>query len=265
MKKLIIFSLMIFSCSKSIPDSKNTTINPEAIADGSSVSSQEVSVCPNDMVEVNGDFCPEVDQECVSLDTKIHNANGYVKCDKYSKTKCLSKNRTHMHFCMDTYEWPNRKGELPSVMISWYDMKRNCESVGKRLCQDTEWTFACEGEEALPYPYGYERNSKMCNIDNPQKPGFDASRNAMTDKLVEYLDQRVPSGTFEGCVSPFGVHDMTGNVDEFTVNSSGKPYKSSLKGGAWLLGHRARCRPATIAHNEDFKYYAEGGRCCKSL
>jgi sulfatase modifying factor 1 len=63
------------------------------------------------------------------------------------------------------------------------------------------------------------------------------------------------------CVSWAGIHDMTGNVDEWTVNESGTPYQSALKGGWW--GHiRARCRPATTSHNEGFVYYQIGFRCC---
>ena len=54
---------------------------------------------------------------------------------------------------------------------------------------------------------------------------------------VERLDQREASGARDRCVSPFGVHDMTGNVDEW-VNSEehkGKSQWAGLKGGAW--GH----------------------------
>ena len=52
-------------------------------------------------------------------------------------------------------------------------------------------------------------------------------------------------------MSPFGVHDMTGNVDEWVVNERGKPYQSALKGGYWSWV-RGRCRPSTDGHAEDF-------------
>ena len=220
------------------------------------------AVCPNDMQFVEGDFCPNVLQECLRVDKSIHNVNGYVKCDEFEPTKCLSKNTIHMAFCIDTYEWPNKKGELPKVMMTWYDMKKNCESVGKRLCVDNEWTKACEGQDNLPYPYGLVRDAGACNIDHAQRPHFDASKDKMTPEMVAYLDQRVPSGSMERCVSKYGVHDMTGNVDESVINSSGHPYKSGEKGGAWLFGHRNRCRPMTTVHNEESAFYEFGGRCC---
>ena len=218
--------------------------------------------CPNDMVLVEGDYCSSIEQECINLDKSIKNANGFVKCDEFkSPSKCLSK-PVHMKFCMDVYEWPNKKGEMPEVMVSFDEMKNNCSKLGKRVCKDTEWTKACEGQENLPYPYGYKRSSETCNIDLDQKPGFDASK-PMTEYLVGYLDQRVPSGSMPDCVSPYGVHDMTGNVDESVINTNGKPHQSAEMGGHWVRGARNRCRPRTVVHNESFKYYEIGGRCCK--
>lgn len=241
-------------------DAKNAQLQQSKIIEISAKSN-----CPDDMAEIDGDFCHDVIQNCLKLDKSIHNVNGYIKCDLFDKTQCLSKERVHMHFCMDRYEWPNQKGVKPTVMVSWNDMKKNCESVGKRLCQDHEWSLACEGPEILPYPYGYKRDDMACNIDHTQKPNFDASKSEMTKEIVSYLDQRVPSGSMDRCVSYYGVYDMTGNVDESVVNSAGKPFKSAEMGGHWVAGARNKCRPETIVHNENFKYYEIGGRCCKDI
>jgi len=255
--------MLIISCTAT--DNKEITI----VADGQKITTASVNTsapaCPIDMLHVAGNFCTNAEQVCTSLDKSVHNANGYVKCDQYATTKCLTPetNRPHMNFCIDKYEYPNIEGGTPAVMVSWNEMRSNCAAQGKRLCRDVEWTFACEGEEAMPYPYGYDRESLTCNIDHRQKPNFDASKDEMTPETVSYLDQRVKSGSMASCVSPFGVHDMTGNVDEWTINSSGRPYNSSLKGGHWVIGARNRCRPATIIHNETFQYYEIGGRCCE--
>jgi formylglycine-generating enzyme required for sulfatase activity len=134
------------------------------------------------------------------------------------------------------------------------------------MCGDTEWTLACEGQERLPYPYGYFRNSEACNIDKriiapvEWMLTYDATR---AQELAR-LDQSEPSGAREACVSPFGVHDMTGNVDEWVVNESGSPFKSGLKGGYWGPV-RTRCRPMTDAHHELFQYYQIGFRCCADV
>jgi sulfatase modifying factor 1 len=56
---------------------------------------------------------------------------------------------------------------------------------------------------------------------------------------------------------------MVGNVDEWVNNESqgGKPFRSGLKGGYWGPV-RTRCRPMTTAHDETFRYYQIGFRCC---
>jgi hypothetical protein len=222
--------------------------------------------CSPDMVEVEGDYCPLVEQKCLQWldpETKLQCAEFEKKGDPAA---CAMKTQ-HKHFCVDRYEWPNRAGALPTYMASWQEAKASCESVGKRLCGDTEWTLACEGPERQPYPYGdgYARDAQACNIDRPYIwPHPEKVYNASTraEELAR-LDQREPSGSRSGCVSPYGVHDMTGNVDEWVVNVSqyGKPFQSGLKGGYWGPV-RTRCRPMTTAHDETFRYYQIGFRCC---
>ncbi|MGH7279998.1 MAG: formylglycine-generating enzyme family protein [Polyangiaceae bacterium] len=216
--------------------------------------------CPSGMIDVEGDYCPWVEQKCLRWldpDTKM-------RCAEFAPTgACLTKT-VRKHFCMDKYEYPNRVGADPIVMKTWYEARATCAGEGKRLCNESEWTLACEGEERLPYPYGYARSSEACNIDKPH-PDVDEKALANPKTRVEEAEklwQGEPSGSREACVSPFGVHDMTGNVDEWVVNESGKPYKSALKGGYWGPV-KTRCRPSTVAHAEDFSFYQIGFRCCE--
>lgn len=222
--------------------------------------------CAPDMVEVEGDYCPVVEQKCLRwLDPATK-----LQCAEFDKTvtsaRCPMKTQ-HKRFCIDRYEWPNKVGALPRYMASWVEAKASCEATGKRLCSDTEWTLACEGEDRQPYPYGdgYERDQQACNIDKPYIwPHAEKVYDPRTasDELAR-LDQREASGSRTACVSPYGVHDMVGNVDEWVVNVSqaGKPFMSGLKGGYWGPV-RTRCRPMTTAHNETFRYYQIGFRCC---
>lgn len=222
--------------------------------------------CPDNMLEVEGEWCPEVEQKC----NRYIDPEGVFprRCAEFAPTsKCAGKT-TKKHFCIDKYEWPNKAGENPVVMKTWYDAKDACAGVGKRLCGDSEWTVACEGNERLPYPYGYDRNSEACNID---KPHPDVNEKALGDANPKVRDaeakrlwQGEPSGTRTSCVSPYGVFDMTGNVDEWVVNESGQPYKSGLKGGYWGPV-RDRCRPETTVHAEGFSFYQIGWRCCADV
>jgi hypothetical protein len=217
--------------------------------------------CPEGMVEVEGDYCPVLEQNCV----KWMDPEGTIprRCTEFAKTGNCHTKTIKKHFCIDRFEYPNKLGEKPVVMKTWYEAGDACKAQGKRLCGDSEWTLACEGQERLPYPYGYERNAEACNID---KPHPDVNENALANPKtraaeVERLWQGETSGSRESCVSPYGAFDMTGNVDEWVVNEGGMPYKSGLKGGYWGPV-RDRCRPMTTAHNEGFAFYQIGFRCC---
>jgi formylglycine-generating enzyme required for sulfatase activity len=211
------------------------------------------------MVEVEGDYCSHVEQTCL----RWLDPDEKMRCAEFApQTHCDGK-VTHKRFCIDQYEYPNQVGAKPIVMKSWYQARDACSAQGKRLCGDSEWTLACEGEERTPYPYGYARSADACNIDKPH-PDVDEkaiANPATRDAEVARLWQGEPSGAREACVSAYGVHDMTGNVDEWVMNEAGHPYKSGLKGGYWGPV-RDRCRPITTAHNEDFQFYQIGFRCC---
>ena len=231
--------------------------------------------CPPGMLEVDGLYCPNLLHRCIK-GGKTHTGapSPYPEpyyCDEFAvgQAKCFSQEEKK-HFCIDEYEYPNQKGTIPRVMVSWYEAKRLCEDLGKRLCGDDEWNLACEGPERLPYTYGWKRDRSACNIDKRWIKPNDAilaNRGVSAEQLqaeVDRLSQRLPSGSMPRCRSPYGVMDMGGNVDEWTVNVTwhGKPHKSLLKGGHWMGGARNRCRPVTSRHDETTAYYAQGFRCC---
>jgi hypothetical protein len=65
-------------------------------------------------------------------------------------------------------------------------------------------------------------------------------------------------------VSGFGVHDLTGNLDEWVLSEwrRGRSRWAALKGGGW--GHvRNACRPVTVSHTPEWSYYFVSFRCCK--
>jgi formylglycine-generating enzyme len=214
------------------------------------------------MVLVDGIYCPFVGHRCLKLRDDVKDV-----CERFG-TEVLCEGRLERRrFCVDVFEYPNMEGVKPAVMADWNDAKRACTVEGKRLCTVEEWEFACEGPGMWPYPYGAERDAEACNIDrHVEPPDFGAfSDPSRVGPEVERLDRRVASGEMSRCISPFGVRDMTGNVDEWVDNPQGKrlepPYRSSLKGGYWGP-IRARCRPITSTHNEWFSFYQVGFRCC---
>ena len=225
------------------------------------------NACPSGMKLVETDYCPNMQRTCVEEEWSPQNK--ITICHRFAmRQKCYGREE-HRRFCIDEYEYPNQKGAHPTWMVTWYDAQATCGSLGKRLCYESEWVSACEGPDKLPFPYGYARDNKKCNIDNswiqPNLPDM-YSQDPRT-RLIELsrLDQSAPSGELAGCVSGFGVHDLTGNFDEWVTVDQRVDDKSGwagLKGGAW--GHvRNACRPMTTSHPPDFAYYFIAFRCCR--
>jgi len=217
--------------------------------------------CPRGMVEVRGEYCPSLEQVCARWMPPERGSP--PRCAEFEPTLPCAGPTVARHFCVDKYEFPNRAGKKPVVMTTWREAQELCRGNGKRLCKDSEWTVACEGAEHLPYPYGLVRDESACNID---KPSIDVDAKALSApatraKEVARLWQGEPSGSRKACVSPYGVFDMTGNVDEWVVNESGRPFRSASKGGYWGRVRDA-CRPMTTAHDETFPFYQTGFRCC---
>jgi hypothetical protein len=173
-----------------------------------------------------------------------------------------------MHFCIDRFEYPNRRNAYPWIMVTWSEARAVCERNAKRLCTEAEWTFACEGEPAMPYPNGFNRDAEACVVDRPPRDADVAALQPRdTERAKSELDwlwQGEASGSRPRCRSTFGVYDMVGNVDEWTTSVAPEGRPSILKGGYWGPV-RARCRASTRVHAEDFAFYQQGFRCCADL
>jgi sulfatase modifying factor 1 len=253
------------SPSSSAPAASVGSAPPEAAPPAEPSAPQ---ACPSGMVHVQFNHCPKLERRC--LDKEYDKPNHISICNRFAtdKPKCREP-RVPLDFCIDEYEYPNQAGKKPPVMLNFFEAGALCAAQQKRLCYEREWVTACEGPEEKPFPYGYVRSSKQCNFDNRWIDPH-LSRVYSTDPDVqraelERLDRSVPSGQMASCVSDYGVHDLTGNVDEWTLADHDRPREhakfSALKGGAW--GHvRNACRPVTTSHSPEFRYYFIGLRCC---
>lgn len=218
------------------------------------VAEKPAGPCGSDMILVEGDYCPNAEQVCLKWIDPPPYQN--LRCAEYAKPVKCKGSKVAKRFCIDREEYatPNAEGEMmPVVSKNWNEAQALCSARGARLCKETEWEFACEGPEMSPYPYGWKRDSSVCNFDKTNLGGAE-------DKLN---DLRAPLSAYPDCMSPFGVHDMVGNVDEWVEREGMRaPNRSALRGGWWLPG-RNRCRAATTQHSEDYSGKQVGFRCCK--
>ena len=254
------------------PSAKNASLADSVTPTGpAGASASTAAICPPDMVHVKKEFCPDLEHRCVR--SEYDKANHITICHRFDTDykRCRGA-RIALDFCIDQFEYPNREGAHPPVMVNWHEAKGLCASHDKRLCYESEWTAACEGPDEKPFPYGFERSKERCNIDNrwisPSLARVYSRDPSIRDAELARLDQSKPSGAMPGCVSEYDAYDLTGNFDEWVMADRDRPKArgrlAALKGGAW--GHvRNACRPVTTSHEPEFTYYFVSLRCCRDV
>ena len=252
MKWMFIFLLTACNSTPNIKINKHPTfeilIEPET-----------KPICHSEMTHIEGKYCPKVKNECLNwLDDS---SLSYARCKEYKNPSTCLVDKVDMNYCIYTEELNDNFG-LPYGDKSWNECKKICESRELRLCTNPEWEFACSGEEMKPYPYGWVRKAELCHLESKEK--------IICGK--ELCDLRNNISEFPECVSPFGIHNMTGSVDEwievpmyYTPANPGLGMRSVLKGGHWSHG-RSRCLfSSTYGHSMSYHQITTGCRCCSDI
>ncbi len=162
------------------------------------------SACPREMVLVEGEYCTNVFHAVRALAGRRKTA--VRPAAAIPKPFPLHRNARQAALLHRPLRVHRAGADLPLNYQSFHKSNALCVSLGKRLCTETEWTFACEGEEMRPYPYGFTRAPK-CNQDRDDLYEANPPRQILADRR-ERADAR------PDCVTPFGVYNLAGNMDE---------------------------------------------------
>jgi iron(II)-dependent oxidoreductase len=155
--------------------------------------------------------------------------------DKYEVTNALYKRFMDATGRSAPLYWNDSKfngARQPVVGVSWDDADAYCKWAGKRLPTEAEWEKAARGTDGRKYPWGAQWDSSRANSDESK------------------LGRAKEVGSYPTGVSPYGVHDLAGNVWEWVAdwydrnyyersperNPTGPPAGQNkvLRGGAWL-------------------------------
>ena len=123
--------------------------------------------------------------------------------DKYEVTNTLytafveATGREPTIYCDDSL---CNRPEQPVVGVSWQDAYAYCKWAGMRLPTEAEWEKAARGTDGRMYPWG------------------DAAPDVTRLCFDGHIPKAADVGVFPEGVSPYGVHDMAGNVWEWMLD-----------------------------------------------
>ncbi len=123
----------------------------------------------------------------------------------------------YRQFCWQTGRpEPSGTNDMPITRIAWQEASEYCRWAGGRLPTESEWEYAARGHDGRRYPWGNNWDTRWPVAVNSA------------------MEHAAPAGSQALDVSPFGVHDMAGNVAEWCADRfDARPGVRALRGGSF--------------------------------
>jgi formylglycine-generating enzyme required for sulfatase activity len=170
----------------------------------------------------------------------------------------------------------------PVNCIDWDMADAFCTAQGRRLPTEAEWELAARGQDGRRYPWGDEEPSAvLLNACGIECAAWGKAHHVDETEMYDADDgwpSTAPVGTFPKGSSPYGLHDVAGNVWEWVADWYGEYPKDKqddpagpasgqkrvVRGGAWNGSRASWVRPTfRYASGPSERSYAIGFRCAE--
>jgi formylglycine-generating enzyme required for sulfatase activity len=121
-------------------------------------------------------------------------------------------NRRYKEFKKD-HRYPAGEDDFPVSHVLKRDAEAFCRWMNRRLPAAAEWEKAARGSDGRVYTWGNVFRDGLANIN--RRPG---DTNGLSCKLTDISSPskgKLPVGSFPQSISPYGCHDMAGNIWEW--------------------------------------------------
>ncbi len=160
--------------------------------------------------------------------------------------------------------------DLPVDSATWFEAEKYCKKLGKRLPTEAEWEYAARGGTTTHFYWGNTVKGNDANF---------CDKNCILNTRVVSVDDgysgSAPPGKFSP--NPYGLHDMAGNLAEWTSDWMNENYYRSspkdnpqgshpttakvVRGGSWQSTAGFLRSSNRAAYWVKMRNYAIGFRC----